>query len=361
MNNPNNQNFLRCPAFNLTEQDVAEYLTNFEQRQDRGQGPPCKYPWFRTQIVTCFLCDFLNRNWNLLFASLCWLAPNARVYFNPAPYQSAHPWAMYYSPPPFMSKPSYPVPPPNIPSNTNINNMMTSQVPTGTPVREERRPSAFLAMPPPSRSDSFSLPSTPTTTTTSTTSTDDSATESRSPNQTIFRNLFHTINCKLDKEGFEGHRIFVVETVGYSGNAKRFKKKPEKGEQALFLNCTLSDAEGKPIAQCLACHDYFDTQKYFKANPECMGKVVLIKNNAPIVVEHGEFKLLVKIMCCCAHHNMDAFYFSMTLSDPETSQVVLSCNVRICVKQWRKSNQKKDDAFVVLSWVHLNQFCGCVL
>jgi len=317
MNNSNNQNFLRYPAFNLTEQDVAEYLSNFEQRQDRVPG--------QQQSI-----------------------PNGRVYFNPVgPYQPPHPWAMYY-PPPFMSNTSYHIPPPNILSA----NSMVPSINNGAPSPpESRRPSGgFLAMPPPPphpphRSDSVTL--LPTSAPPS--STDDITPEPRSPYQIIYRNLFHTINCKLDKEGFEGSRIYVLESVGYSGNAKRFKKRPEKGEQALFLNCTLADSEGKLIAQCLACHDYFDTQKYFKANPECMGKVALIKNNAPIVVEHGEFKLLVKIMCCCAHHNMDAFYFSMTLSDPETSHVVLSCNVPICVKQWRKSNQKKEDALVILT------------
>jgi len=326
---PNNTNFIRYPSLNLTEQDVAEYLSNFEQRQDPSAQPP----------------NALKIDSN-------------RMYYNPVPFQAPHPWNMYY--PPYMSKPSYHIPfpssvppgyPPPPPQNLKeyttqpkpnlvMNNMSSPPLPT------ERRPSTQNFVLLEQKPDQQNNSGTNNTISNSVPSTSDDSSEPKSLYQVIFRNLFHIINSKIDKEGYEGYRIYVVESLGYSGNAKRFKKKPEKGENALYLNCSLSDAEGKLITQCLACKDYFETQKYFKANPECMGRVALIKNNAPIVIERGEFKLLVKIMCCCAHHTMDAFYFSLTLTDPESGQVVLSCKVPICVKQWRKSNQKKEDANV---------------
>ncbi len=72
-----------------------------------------------------------------------------------------------------------------------------------------------------------------------------------------------------DMSAWEGSRVYISDSVGYSGNAKRFKKRAEKGEKALILDCALLDAKEQPINQaCLACRDYFETQKYFKTNQD---------------------------------------------------------------------------------------------
>jgi len=122
----------------------------------------------------------------------------------------------------------------------------------------------------------------------------------------FYRNLFHTIHGKFLNDGlvWERCRVYIHDEVGYSGNAKRFKKRPEKGEKALILECNVLDPKEKPISQsCVACRDYFETQKYFKTNQECSGKIMLVKNNSPISVENGKFKILIKMMCCCVHYS----------------------------------------------------------
>jgi hypothetical protein len=38
--------------------------------------------------------------------------------------------------------------------------------------------------------------------------------------QIIYRNLFHTMHCKLnDNDNWEGSRVYISDNVGYSGNA----------------------------------------------------------------------------------------------------------------------------------------------
>jgi len=169
--------------------------------------------------------------------------------------------------------------------------------------------------------------------------------------QVIFRNLFHTLTCLLngDETNWEGCRVYVSDSVGYSGNAKRFKKRADGTEKALSLDCVLLGANNQPASQCLQCKDYFETQKYFKANPECVGRIVLIKNNTPIQIENGQFKILIKMMCCCAHHNVDFFPFQVNLFDgKDGTHVVYSAVTPINIKQWRKSSQKKDDCSITL-------------
>jgi hypothetical protein len=76
------------------------------------------------------------------------------------------------------------------------------------------------------------------------------------------------------------------------GNAKRFKRTPEKSEKALILECSvINPIDNKPIEEtCLTCKDYFEMQKYFKTNQECVGKMILIKNNSPISIENGQVR-----------------------------------------------------------------------
>jgi len=176
--------------------------------------------------------------------------------------------------------------------------------------------------------------------------------------QIIFRNLFHTVNCKFSAEvsEWEGCRVYVSDNVGYSGNAKRFKKKPEPAEKALHLDCAVVTSSNQHPTQCLSCKDYFETQKYYKANPECIGRIVLVKNNAPIRIENAQFKLLIKMMCCCPHHSVDFFTFQLHLYDAQSTdqRLVYASKIPLNVKQWRKSNQKKDDCHIVLDSMGLN-------
>eukprot|EP01114_Cavostelium_apophysatum_P019659 TRINITY_DN6399_c0_g1_i1.p1 TRINITY_DN6399_c0_g1~~TRINITY_DN6399_c0_g1_i1.p1 ORF type:complete len:423 (+),score=66.16 TRINITY_DN6399_c0_g1_i1:163-1431(+) len=167
----------------------------------------------------------------------------------------------------------------------------------------------------------------------------------------FYRNLFHSMICRFEVENphYEGCRIYVNDNVGYSGNAKRFKKKPDMEEKALYLNAFVYDPTQRSIFQCLACKDYFENQKYFKASPTCLGKIVLIKNNAPIKVENQQFKILVKMMCCCVHQAVDHFILNLVLSDAQTDKIVYSTKVPIHVKQWRKSTQKKEDCMILLN------------
>jgi hypothetical protein len=172
--------------------------------------------------------------------------------------------------------------------------------------------------------------------------------------QVIYRNLFHTMHCKFqpDTGEWEGCRIYINDGVGYSGNAKRFKRKPDKGEKALVLDSVVYTSNDQPAQQCLSCRDYFETQKYYKANPDCIGRIVLVKNNAPIRVEGGQFKILIKMMCCCVHHTVDFFTFQLNMLDGDSDQknprVVFSAKVPLSVKQWRKSNQKKEECVMIL-------------
>jgi len=169
----------------------------------------------------------------------------------------------------------------------------------------------------------------------------------------LYRNLFHTLTCTFNANAdlveYEGCRVYVDDNVGYSGNAKRFKKKPEGEERALIVNCDVTDQNEKPISQCLACKDYFENQKYFKASPSSLGKTILVKNNAPIQVENQQFKVLIKMMCCCVHQSADYFLLNISVRDVSNDRLVCSCKIPIYVKQWRKSTQKKEDYSFVLS------------
>jgi len=161
------------------------------------------------------------------------------------------------------------------------------------------------------------------------------------------------MHCKFqtDTGEWEGCRVYINDNVGYSGNAKRFKRKPEKGEKALVLECAVLTSNDQSAVQCLSCKDYFETQKYYKANPDCIGRIVLVKNNSPIRVENGQFKILIKMMCCCVHHTVDFFTFQLNLLNGDAEKtpfVVYSAKIPLSVKQWRKSNQKKEECLIIL-------------
>jgi hypothetical protein len=169
----------------------------------------------------------------------------------------------------------------------------------------------------------------------------------------MYRNLFHLVECQLPltdgMSNYDGYRIFIEDTVGYAGNAKIFKKTPDKGEHALTLECRVLDLNRQELFQCSSCREYFENRMYFKANPHIKGRIVLVKNNNLIKVENGSFKVNMKYMCCCKHHAVSSYTLSLTLSDNLSNNVVASALFPIYVKQWRKSTQKKQSCTIMFS------------
>jgi len=163
----------------------------------------------------------------------------------------------------------------------------------------------------------------------------------------LYRNVFHILECRLPTSpdglsSYEGYRVFIDESVGYSGNAKLFKSKADTGERALVLSCQVLNPEHRQEVQCSFCKEYFSSRMYFKTNPHIRGRIVLIKNNQLIKVENGAFSINVKFMCCCKHHFTTNYILSLTLRDNITENIVSSASVLLYVKQWRKSTQKKN-------------------
>jgi len=167
----------------------------------------------------------------------------------------------------------------------------------------------------------------------------------------LFRNLFHTATCTL--QGYltgctDGYRVYIEDNVGYSGNATRFKRNPDTNEKAFVLSVNLTDPSGKSVAQCKTCKEYYAHQNYFKASPNALGRLILVKNNAPIRVDKDNFKIQFKIMCACSHHQVDYFNCYLTLRKAGNNMVVYSSSSIIYAKQWRKSKQAKEELNLTL-------------
>ncbi|EFA81539.1 transcription factor [Heterostelium album PN500] len=141
---------------------------------------------------------------------------------------------------------------------------------------------------------------------------------------------------------YEGYRIYIHPSIGYSGNAKRFKQFPEPNEKALILDGNVYDGHLNPIYNCKICTEYYQTKSYFSANPHAKGKVLLIKNNILTRIKDGGFVLHLKPMCCSGHNSHIPLYFHFTLTDPSSNEVVLQSLVNVNVKQWKKSVQNKN-------------------
>jgi len=178
----------------------------------------------------------------------------------------------------------------------------------------------------------------------------DSKRAARDENAAImYRNLFHVLECKVPtalQERFENWRVYVDTAVGYSGNAKIFKKKPDEGEKALSLYCTIEDTSSRPLSQCGDCVEYFSNRMYFKVNQHIRGRIAIVKNNNLIKIENGIFKINCKFMCACKHHSVDSFVFRLHLFDNVTQQYCMAAQQNIFVKQWRKSSQKKEQVVI---------------
>lgn len=58
------------------------------------------------------------------------------------------------------------------------------------------------------------------------------------------------------------------------------------------------------------------------------------------------------MMCCCVHHTVDYFTFKLDLyapgADGEKGPLIFSSKIPLSVKQWRKSNQKKEECVIIL-------------
>jgi hypothetical protein len=168
----------------------------------------------------------------------------------------------------------------------------------------------------------------------------------------MYRNLFHAVECQLPAgyNHYAGWRIFVDENVGYAGNAKIFKRSPDKNEQALILTCTITDPQRQELVQCSSCKEYFENRMYFKANPHIKGRIILVKNNNLIKVDNGGvFKINIKYMCCCKHHHVHHYILQLNLVDNISNNLVAQATYPIYVKQWRKSTQKKQSCTIILS------------
>lgn len=181
-------------------------------------------------------------------------------------------------------------------------------------------------------------------------------TEPSGPSQvqplTMYRNLFHAVECTLpfDKsQMYEGWRLFIDEEVGYAGNAKIFKRMPDKEEKALILSCKILDPNKKPLEQCRTCHEYFENRDYFKANPHIKGRITLVKCNNIIKIENGSFKVSMKYMCCCKHHMIPHYLLALEVRENVGNTTVGSVLYPIYVKQWRKSTQKKQSCSLTLT------------
>ncbi|GAM19006.1 hypothetical protein SAMD00019534_021810, partial [Acytostelium subglobosum LB1] len=150
------------------------------------------------------------------------------------------------------------------------------------------------------------------------------------------------MDMKMVNSRYENHRIYIHPSIGYSGNAKRFKQAPELNEKALVLDGAVYDGHLNPIHNCKICTEYYQTKSYFSANPHAKGKVLLIKNNILTRVKDGSFTLSVKPMCCSGHNSHIPLYFHFTLTDPTTNEVVFQSMINVNVKQWKKSIQNKN-------------------
>jgi len=162
----------------------------------------------------------------------------------------------------------------------------------------------------------------------------------------LFRNLFHTATLTLSgysQGSTDGYRVYIEESVGYSGNATRFKRNPDMNEKAFVLHLDLTDPKGEKVEQCKTCKEYYQHQNYFKASPDALGRLILVKNNAPIRIEKDNFKVHFKIMCACSHHGVDYFNCHLSLKKAGNESPLFTASTIVYAKQWRKSKQAKEE------------------
>ncbi|GAM26583.1 hypothetical protein SAMD00019534_097580, partial [Acytostelium subglobosum LB1] len=160
------------------------------------------------------------------------------------------------------------------------------------------------------------------------------------PNK-MFRNFYHNIEFYVaDPEvqlRYQNMRIYIADTVGYSGNAKKFINKPQINETALCLDAQVLDCQFNPLGQCPFCKEYFQSRFYFANNPQCKEKLVLVKSNVTTYLKNGYFSAQIKIMCCSKHHSNNNLVVHLWLRDCQTNEVICSAAMSSFIKQWKRS------------------------
>eukprot|EP01133_Synstelium_polycarpum_P012259 gene12259-14369_t len=93
----------------------------------------------------------------------------------------------------------------------------------------------------------------------------------------LFRNFYHNIEFYVPDQAmqskYQNQRIYISDSVGYSGNAKKFINSPQPNEVALYLEAQVLDTDFNPLPQCTFCREYFQSRFYFANNPQCKEKL----------------------------------------------------------------------------------------
>lgn len=169
----------------------------------------------------------------------------------------------------------------------------------------------------------------------------------------MFRNFFSKIMFVVPPvgpgaESHEGVRVYVDGSIGYGGNATRRREQPPNGERALIFNCEVRNPlTNQIVQQCDKCSDYFSSLGYFKQNPDQAHKNLLVKNNDNVRIHNQVFAISLKLMCCCAHHDVGYFNFFVEVID-EQGLAAFRTVFGAVVKQWKKGATKVDSSHVLL-------------
>ncbi len=146
----------------------------------------------------------------------------------------------------------------------------------------------------------------------------------------------------------DGVRLFIDGSIGYSGNATRAIDAPAEGGAALIFNCEVRNPMTNEIVeQCDKCFDYFSKLGYFKQNPHQAHRNLLVKNNDCVYVRKGAFAVVMKLMCCCAHHDVEHFNFFVEVIN-EQGLAVFRTVFAAVVKQWKKGATKVSPSTISL-------------
>jgi hypothetical protein len=171
----------------------------------------------------------------------------------------------------------------------------------------------------------------------------------------MFRNFFSKLVFVVPPppptepaDDFDDVRVYVDGSIGYGGNATRRREQPPNGERALIFNCEVRNPiTNRIVEQCAKCSEYFASLGYFKQNPDQAHKNLLVKNNESIHVRNSTFPISLKLMCCCAHHNVGYFNFFVEVIN-EQGLASFRTVFGAVVKQWKKGATKVDPSHVLL-------------
>ncbi|KAF2071793.1 hypothetical protein CYY_006900 [Polysphondylium violaceum] len=164
----------------------------------------------------------------------------------------------------------------------------------------------------------------------------------------LYRNFYHQIEFYIpdfnNQAKYQNARIYISDTIGYSGNAKKFVNTPQSlDEVALLLEGQILDIEFKPLSHCDSCKDYFQSRFYFANNPQCKEKLILVKSNVTCFVLNGSFSFQIKVMCCSKHHNNNSLLIHLWLRDVQSKEIVMSSVLSSYIKQWKRSKSNNSN------------------